>query len=266
MDRRNCFNCRFLISFTPPEAEDFRARLAEESLPGDFFGACAHRVPTAPPFIIHRYLDHPVHDCYYWECGYFQDALGLRCPQCKQGEAVVVSPAKNKQTYTLIGCSRYPDCRFATRFLPLDTKCRFCGVRIMLACGDQLVCYCPECKRGSGVPLTVGSWPQLVRSGETCPHHLPWAECDSCQRSFTEKRSLVDIELSAVVAHQSVLRQVEVEAQWADEEGASWGDEWWPRQGSGWSQDHWDAHFEELAIDIMRWGLSFEEGWFYEDQ
>ena len=59
MAKHNCFDCRFLLRFTPKEAKRVSAKLAQHGLHGDFFGGCTCKWPGTP-FVIRRYLDHPI--------------------------------------------------------------------------------------------------------------------------------------------------------------------------------------------------------------
>jgi DNA topoisomerase-1 len=49
---------------------------------------------------------------------------GVRCPECKQGELAEKRTRKGKIFY---GCSRYPNCKFATWDRPLADACPNCG-------------------------------------------------------------------------------------------------------------------------------------------
>lgn len=270
MEERSCFNCRFLIRFTPPETEEFRARLTREHLRGSVFGACSNRGWTGRPLIVGRYLDHPVRLCPHYESGFFRDRMGSTCPQCKEGETVVVRPARDKRTYTLVGCSRYPECRFTTRHFPLETECRFCGIPLVIASGDRLVCYCPQCMRNCAVPLTIAGWPQLLRSQNRCPHGLEWSECRACARSIAEKRCLIDLEFLVAAALERGLRAARSQQfadgrDWESLGDEDWDQEWWPSNaGTLWDEGS-EELLDELAVDTARWARSFEEGWYYED-
>lgn len=270
MEERNCFNCRFLIRFTPPEREEFRARLTREDLAGSVFGACSNRGWTRPPLIVSRYLDHPLRSCPHWESGFFRDRVGSTCPQCKEGETVVVRPARDKRTYTLIGCSRYPECRFTTWHFPLETECRFCGIPLVIGSGDRLVCYCPQCTRSCAVPLTMASWPQLLRSKERCPHGLEWSECKACAHSIDEKRCLIDLEFPVAAALERELRAVRSQQfadsrHWESSGDDYWDEDWWPSDSDASWDDSLDEMIDYTTQYMVRWARSTEEGWFYED-
>ena len=268
---RNCFNCCFLLRFTPAEAETYRAKLSDHGLPGRFFGACTHSSRDRP-LVISRYLDRPVGNCAYWREGHFREPVGTSCPRCGDGDVVVIRPAWQKRTYTLIGCSLYPSCRFATTHLPLQTLCRFCGVSLVLGAGERLICYCPKCKRAATIPLTLAGWPHLFRAGTTCPHGLRWDKCKLCERSRTERRSVVELELPSVVEHELEARQIHEETRKeapfkATAFELAWPDEyyeWWPSDQLDLSSED-DSVTEYLAQYSQRWARSTEQGWFYEE-
>ena len=48
---------------------------------------------------------------------------GAKCPEC--GADVIEKVTKKKKVF--YGCSRYPECTFATNTLPLSTQCPSCG-------------------------------------------------------------------------------------------------------------------------------------------
>lgn len=250
------------------EADSFRAKLASLGLQGDFFGACTYGwLPKQ--FVIRRYLDYPINGCIYREQGYFQDPLGIFCPQCKEGQVVIVRPARNKQTYTLIGCSCYPDCSFKTKYLPLKIPCRFCGVPLILSAGEQLTCYCPQCKRRALVPLTVASWPHLFEVGDTCPHGHPGGKCEVCNLSRAEKRNVIDLELPGV-AHSWLQRRLERERTQEEVHRTELESAGWTVELEG---ERWVSERDQELEEIRDWWFSFwegfwraaEEGWFYPD-
>jgi ssDNA-binding Zn-finger/Zn-ribbon topoisomerase 1 len=268
---RNCYNCCFLLRFTPAEAETYRAKLSDHGVPGRFFGACTHSSRDRP-LVISRYLDRPVGNCAHWRGGHLSEPVGASCPRCGEGDVVVIRPARQKQTYTLIGCSLYPSCRFATTHLPLQTLCRFCGVPLVLGAGERLICYCPECERTATIPLTLAGWPHLFRKSSTCPHGLQWDKCELCERSRTERRSVVELELPTVVEHELQARRTRTDTGKQASIGAvdaspAMADEYYESLPSerpdGWSDS--EVVLEYLDDYSQRWARSTEEGWFYEE-
>ncbi|MDO4711018.1 MAG: type I DNA topoisomerase [Peptostreptococcaceae bacterium] len=52
------------------------------------------------------------------------EKVGVKCPQCEDGEVIVKKSKRGKVFY---GCSNFPRCRFATWSKPLDKNCSKCG-------------------------------------------------------------------------------------------------------------------------------------------
>jgi DNA topoisomerase-1 len=73
-------------------------------------------------------------------------SIGLKCPKCKDGDVI---ERKTKRKRLFYGCSRYPDCDFASWDKPVGRTCDTCGNEYMVqkytqSRGDYLVC--PSCK------------------------------------------------------------------------------------------------------------------------
>jgi len=269
MDKHNCFNCRFLLRFTPKEAETFSAKLAQHGLQGDFFGGCIYKWPGSP-FVIRRYLDHPISGCIYWEQGYFREPLGMPCPQCHEGQIVIHRPVRDKQTYILIRCSRYPYCTFNSYYLPLEKSCHFCKVQLLLAAGEQLVCFCPKCKRSAVVTLTFASWPHLLKVGPNCPHGYAWGQCEVRNHSRAAKVNVVDLELPIIASYWLKKQEEQKKARgFFKKERAK-------RLGEQIAEDkksEFEQEIQELKNDLLNNLDKFttepiraqEEGWLYKD-
>jgi DNA topoisomerase-1 len=61
----------------------------------------------------------------YPECKYIkQNFIGMKCPQCKEGELVEKKARRGNIFY---GCSEYPKCDFTSNWKPIDEKCPECG-------------------------------------------------------------------------------------------------------------------------------------------
>jgi len=63
----------------------------------------------------------------YPECKYtksYQIKLGIKCPECAEGEIVERISKKRRIFY---GCSSYPNCQFITNYKPLPDPCPKCG-------------------------------------------------------------------------------------------------------------------------------------------
>ncbi len=83
----------------------------------------------------------------YPECKYVkQNFIGVKCPECKEGELVEKRARKGNTFY---GCSRYPKCKFTSAAKPIAEKCPSCGheylVERMRKDGPVLACPNTEC-------------------------------------------------------------------------------------------------------------------------
>ena len=84
----------------------------------------------------------------YPTCKYVkQKTIGMKCPECSEGEVV---ERRSKRGKTFYGCNRYPDCNFVTWGKPVQEKCPECGSPYMLEkwlkAGPVLQCPNAECK------------------------------------------------------------------------------------------------------------------------
>jgi DNA topoisomerase-1 len=73
-------------------------------------------------------------------------SIGVQCPKCKDGYVI---ERKTKRKRIFYGCSRYPDCDFASWDKPVASKCDTCGNDYMVekrsaTRGEFLLC--PSCK------------------------------------------------------------------------------------------------------------------------
>ena len=55
--------------------------------------------------------------------------LGVRCPECQEGN---LQERKSRRGKIFYGCSRYPDCKFATWDRPVAEKCPQCGEPVLV--------------------------------------------------------------------------------------------------------------------------------------
>jgi DNA topoisomerase-1 len=72
---------------------------------------------------------------------------GIKCPKCKVGDLLERKTKKARRIF--YGCTRYPDCDFASWDKPVNEVCTSCGNHYLVAKfsqakGDFL--KCPECK------------------------------------------------------------------------------------------------------------------------
>jgi DNA topoisomerase I len=84
----------------------------------------------------------------YPTCKYVkQKTVGVKCPECSEGEVV---ERRSKRGKTFYGCSRYPDCNFVAWAKPVAEKCPDCGSPYLLEkwlkAGAMLQCPNQECK------------------------------------------------------------------------------------------------------------------------
>ncbi|HEY4613360.1 MAG TPA: type I DNA topoisomerase [Bacteroidota bacterium] len=73
--------------------------------------------------------------------------MGIKCPKCKTGDLLERKTKKGKRTF--YGCTRYPDCDFASWDKPVNEVCTSCGNPYLVAKYSQAkgeFLKCPECK------------------------------------------------------------------------------------------------------------------------
>jgi DNA topoisomerase-1 len=93
----------------------------------------------------------------YPSCKYVkQKTIGVKCPECSEGEVV---ERRSKRGKTFYGCSRWPDCNFVAWGKPIPEKCPDCGSPYMvekwLKAGPVWQCPNPECKHKQPAPQPV---------------------------------------------------------------------------------------------------------------
>jgi DNA topoisomerase I len=84
----------------------------------------------------------------YPACKYVkQKTIGVKCPECSEGEVV---ERRSKRGKTFYGCNRYPDCDFVAWARPVPEKCPDCGnpylIEKYLKAGAFLQCPASGCK------------------------------------------------------------------------------------------------------------------------
>jgi DNA topoisomerase-1 len=76
-----------------------------------------------------------------------QKTIGVKCPNCTEGEVV---ERRSKRGKTFYGCNRYPDCDFVAWAKPVAEKCPECGSAYLtekyLKAGAFLQCPAAGCK------------------------------------------------------------------------------------------------------------------------
>ncbi len=90
----------------------------------------------------------------YPKCKYVkQKTIGVKCPECSEGEVV---ERRSKRGKTFYGCNRWPDCNFVAWGKPVAEKCPECGSPYMvekwLKGGPVWQCPNSECKHKQDAP------------------------------------------------------------------------------------------------------------------
>jgi DNA topoisomerase-1 len=85
----------------------------------------------------------------YPQCKYIkQNFIGVKCPQCKEGELVEKKARRGNFFY---GCSTYPNCDFTSNYKPVAEPCPECGSPYLLEKNlkSGAVLVCPNNKKRS---------------------------------------------------------------------------------------------------------------------
>jgi DNA topoisomerase-1 len=89
-----------------------------------------------------------------------QKTIGVKCPDCAEGEVV---ERRSKRGKTFYGCNRYPDCSFVAWGKPVDEKCPECGssylIEKYLKAGPVYQCPNKECKFKKDAPPAAEAKP-----------------------------------------------------------------------------------------------------------
>ncbi len=98
----------------------------------------------------------------YPTCKYVkQKTVGVKCPNCSEGEVV---ERRSKRGKTFYGCNRYPECDFVAWGKPIAEKCPECGSNYLiekyLKSGPVAQCPNNECKYKR--PLQVDGAPEAA--------------------------------------------------------------------------------------------------------
>jgi DNA topoisomerase-1 len=84
----------------------------------------------------------------YPSCKYIkQNYIGMKCPQCKDGE--LVEKKARRRGNLFYGCSNYPNCKFTSAYKPLPESCPECGSAYLVLKNLKSgpVIFCPNNKR-----------------------------------------------------------------------------------------------------------------------
>ncbi|MPW25294.1 type I DNA topoisomerase [Alkalibaculum sp. M08DMB] len=72
----------------------------------------------------------------------FLEELGVKCPECADGDLVVRKTKKGRNFY---GCKNYPECTYMTWDRPIEEKCPKCqGLLLQKGFGNRKKIYCPD--------------------------------------------------------------------------------------------------------------------------
>ena len=194
-----CDLCRNLVRLTDSENLIIQPKLS--AIGGDewmVWGACL-RPQREPRLLIRRYIFQIHKECLFFEKGFYKELLGIPCPECYLGQLSVIRPKINERTVIILGCNRYPDCRYTAHSLTLKTLCRFCKVPLVLTGGDLLKASCPQCKRSLSIPISMKTWPGLIQPEGGCVHFADDVNCTLCNSSRSLRKSLIDLELPSLI-------------------------------------------------------------------
>ncbi len=93
----------------------------------------------------------------YPDCKFVkQNFIGVKCPDCKDGDLV---EKKARKGNTFYGCSNYPKCKFTSAHRPIAEKCPSCGNEFLveknLKDGPVIACPNKECDYEREAPATA---------------------------------------------------------------------------------------------------------------
>ncbi|MEN6300762.1 MAG: hypothetical protein ABFD51_12785 [Anaerolineaceae bacterium] len=126
------------------------------------------------------------------------EKLNMKCPSCHEGEICVSRPFKNGSHILIIGCNRYPECKFSTKQLVLNISCRYCGSRLVLSGEDILRCTCPGCGKWINLPVAFKTYPGLALPNGGCAHTEHDPNCETCRTSRIERKNLLVLEMESI--------------------------------------------------------------------
>ena len=111
----------------------------------------------------------------YPQCMYIkQNYIGMKCPQCKDGE--LVEKKARRRGNIFYGCSNYPDCKFRSAYKPLAESCPECGSPYLLLKNLKSgpVIVCPNNKRTGEDEEPK---PRRRKKGEDAAEQAPTVRC-----------------------------------------------------------------------------------------
>jgi DNA topoisomerase-1 len=86
----------------------------------------------------------------YPDCKYIkQNYIGMKCPECKEGELVEKKARRGNIFY---GCSNYPKCKFTSNYKPIAEQCPQCGSPYLVEKNlkSGAIISCPNNRKSAG--------------------------------------------------------------------------------------------------------------------
>jgi DNA topoisomerase I len=119
----------------------------------------------------------------YPECKYIkQNYIGVKCPQCSDGE--LVEKKARRRGNTFYGCSNYPKCDFTSAYKPVQEACPKCGSPYLLEkhlkSGSFLMC--PN-NKGRAAEEEEQPKPKRGKKGKAVAETAPAPEAVKCDYS-----------------------------------------------------------------------------------
>jgi DNA topoisomerase-1 len=120
----------------------------------------------------------------YPDCKYIkQNFIGVKCPQCADGE--LVEKKARKRGNTFYGCSNYPNCEFTSAYRPVAEACPQCSSPYMiekhLKTGSLLVC--PNNNKKSAEEEDQPKPRKRAKKGKAAAEEAPAAAVIKCDYS-----------------------------------------------------------------------------------
>jgi DNA topoisomerase-1 len=108
----------------------------------------------------------------YPDCKFVkQNFIGVKCPDCKDGDLV---EKKARKGNTFYGCSNYPMCKFTSAHKPIAEKCPSCGSEFLveknLKAGPVIACPNKECdyeREAPAPPVEAGGAADAAGEGRS---------------------------------------------------------------------------------------------------
>jgi DNA topoisomerase-1 len=115
----------------------------------------------------------------YPTCKYIkQNFIGVKCPECKNGE--LVEKKARRRGNTFYGCGNYPDCEFTSAYKPVAEACPKCGSPYLLEkhlkSGSVLACPNNKGRAGEEEEQPKPKRGKKAKPAEQSPS--PAAKCD----------------------------------------------------------------------------------------